>query len=226
MNINKSHRAQHLVPRKGAVPEFVVLHDTAGSGTVNDALYLAAPGDHRVVSVDFVALKTGEIYQLNPDPRTMFTYHAGRATQFDGYRNAQVNRHSIGIEISQKANIKSVPEPKYPHEQVQAVAELLVYFAKTFGIGKSKITTHSKIITDGSRSDPREFPWDELWDRYNDLAGFRNGGGKLTYTVQPGDTLWAISNKFLTSVEKLKALNDINDPSNDLLVGQTITVKE
>ena len=44
-----------------------------------------------------------------------------------------------------------------------------------------------------------------------------------SYTVQPGDTLYAISRKFNSSVEKIKELNDLK--SNDLSVGQNLRLQ-
>ena len=42
-----------------------------------------------------------------------------------------------------------------------------------------------------------------------------------TYTVQPGDTLWALSLRFHTTVAELVRLNDIQDP-NLIYVGQVL----
>ena len=45
------------------------------------------------------------------------------------------------------------------------------------------------------------------------------------YTVQPGDTLYRLSQRFGTTVEALVALNDIRDPDL-ILVGQVLLVPE
>ena len=44
-----------------------------------------------------------------------------------------------------------------------------------------------------------------------------------SYVVKPGETLWRISKQFGTTVERLKALNNL--PDNTLKVGQTIRIK-
>lgn len=48
-------------------------------------------------------------------------------------------------------------------------------------------------------------------------------GKAVTYTVQPGDHLWAIAAKFNTTVPALIELNNLNDP-NTLYTGQVLTV--
>lgn len=45
----------------------------------------------------------------------------------------------------------------------------------------------------------------------------------LTYSVQPGDTLYSIARKYGLSVETLRTLNDLK--SDNLLVGQTLTLQ-
>jgi LysM repeat protein len=46
----------------------------------------------------------------------------------------------------------------------------------------------------------------------------------LTYTVQPGDTLSSIAQRFNTTVEKLVALNNISDPDH-IDVGMVLTIE-
>lgn len=48
-------------------------------------------------------------------------------------------------------------------------------------------------------------------------------GLETTYTVQKGDSLYSIARKFDTSVEELKALNNL--PSNLLSIGQILIVR-
>lgn len=227
MNINTSLSAQHVAKRTGKV-EFIVLHDTAGAGTVNDAKYLAHPGDGRVVSVDFCVLKTGEIYQLNHDLTGHFTYHAGRSTHFRSYLGPAVNNHSVGIEISQFADLKKAGSPPYPHEQVAAVAQLCYKLCTDHGLDRDDITTHASIITDHSRTDPRQFPFPEFWAVFLGLSTPTTGGVVIkpdAYTVKTGDTLFGLANRFQTSIEAIKALNNMNDASNLIVVGQTLKIR-
>ena len=149
-----------------------MLHDTYGSGTHNDTKYLANPSDGRKVSCDFTVEKDGTIYQLNPDLAKFATFHAGRATLYKGLRNAQVYQGTIGIEI-----VQNQKKAEYPPAQVQAVAELCRSLCDQFKLKAADITTHKAIITDGSRTDPRDFPFPQFWSIFN------GGGGNVSSNV-------------------------------------------
>jgi N-acetylmuramoyl-L-alanine amidase len=156
-----------FIKRKRSAILGIVLHDTAGVGTHNDTLYLSNPQDGRKVSVDFTVERDGSIWKLNPDLRVYFCNHAGRATSWRGFKNKEVNKVTIGIEIVQK-NILSL-KPLYPQAQVDSVAHLCAWLTSSFALVAADITTHRQIITDGSRSDPRRFPFDDadgFWARY------------------------------------------------------------
>ncbi len=45
-----------------------------------------------------------------------------------------------------------------------------------------------------------------------------------TYTVKSGDSLWSIANKYETSVNELKSLNNLT--TNTLQIGQTLKVPQ
>lgn len=215
----------------------VCLHDTAGSGTHNDTLYLRHPGDGRKVSVDFTVERDGTIYQLNPDLTRRCTFHAGRATQWKAagriFRNKAVTQVLIGIELVQKHNLSLVPV--WPDVQVEAVADLCVYLCEKFNLTKDQITTHKQIIRDGSRSDPRQFPFNKFWERFNasastSITGVAEGSGSslsgsVTYRVVSGDSLWKISNKFGVPIETIKSLNNIGVASNLIVPGQLLLIR-
>lgn len=221
MDISREYTAKWLGTGKREV-KGICLHDTAGSGLINDVKYLANPSDGRKVSCDFCVTRDGGVYQLNPDLNNNWTYHAGRATSFRGLRNAGVTKGTIGIEIVQKADMSL--SPLYPNEQVQAVAELCSKLCKDFDLKKEDITTHAKVITDGSRSDPRKFPWDLFWNYFNSTAT-----GELSenvyHTVKSGDSLWRLSKTYSTSIETLKAFNGMDSASTAIKVGDKLRVK-
>lgn len=240
MNINNSLRAVKLNSYKSGVrPKVlaIVLHDTAGSGTVNDAKYLANDPEHRGVSVDFVVLRDGEIYKLNPDLTRYSTNHAGRHTRlrtlggqditFAGpVLNGNCNAHTIGIEISHNA-VPSKQAPEWPDAQVLAVGELCKDLCDKFNLKREDITTHAKIITDGSRSDPRNFPWPIFWAGFDGTPVEESQPlmSQTYHTVVAGDTLWALARKYSTTIEAIKALNHFDSPSTVINVGQRLLVK-
>lgn len=231
MEINKSLVAHNLGKRliidgKPFVGG-ICLHDTAGSGTHNDTRYLANPGDGRVVSVDFTVERDGSVYQLNPDLDKNCTFHAGRATKWIAagrvFKNRAVTQVLIGIELCHKADAKK-DVPVWPADQVKAVALLCRDLCSTYGLTREQITTHARIITDGSRSDPRAFPF-ETFDFY--FNGEVNGdpANSIFYEVAAGDTLSRIANKFGTSIESIKALNGIATASNLIKIGEKLIIK-
>lgn len=238
ISINKSLKARHLGTRSGSIVG-IVLHDTAGSGKHNDTLYLANPSDGRIVSTDFTVERDGSVWQLNPDLTKYCTYHAGRKTNFKGLQNAQVTRRTIGIEIVQKADLSL--SPTYTPEQIRAVGQLCAHLAKEFSLKADDITTHSKIISDGSRSDPRRFPFATFWLIFHQLTGSLPERVDKTpsepipasvpvyYTVRDGDNLTKVALKFKeqygTTVDSLKKLNKINDPRNIIRVGQKLRIR-
>jgi N-acetyl-anhydromuramyl-L-alanine amidase AmpD len=199
----------------------IVLHDTAGSGKINDVRELANPSDGRRVSVDFCVTRDGEIFQLSPDLRKNTMFHAGRSTSFKGLVNGAVNRGTIGIEIVQKADLSL--SPTYPEAQVKSVAKLCAHLCEEFGLTRGDVTTHARIIRDGSRSDPRRFPFEKFDAVFGDAS--TNGHHPLTHTVVAGDTLFALARRFDTTIEEVKRLNGINEFSNLITVGQVLIVK-
>ena len=45
----------------------------------------------------------------------------------------------------------------------------------------------------------------------------------MIYTVQEGDTLWALSKKYGCTISQLQSWNNISDP-NRIYVGQKLTI--
>lgn len=228
-------RARVLVSRSSI--EGIILHDTAGSGTHRDTLYLRdAPEKGRNVSVDFTAERDGSLWKLNPDLAKFACAHAGRATKFKGKVNGAVNRATVGIEICQ--HVKLALTPLYPLPQIRAVAHLCAWLCQEFKLTTSDITTHRQIVTDGSRSDPRQFPfteengfWHLFWDAqgkgdvYLASLGIRKtpDEGKPSYTVKKGDGFFAIARVLGVKPELLASVNGLTLTSL-LLPGQVLKV--
>lgn len=234
MQINTSLRAKNLRGPQSRRVRGIVLHDTAGSGTIGDVHYLATDPEHRGVSVDYVVTRDGTCWQLNPDPRKYYTFHAGRHTKFRDMINGGVNAGTIGIEISHKAD-PSKQTPEWPSNQIEAVADLCKQLCQDYHLTADDITTHARVITDRSRSDPRNFPFAQFWGRFNGdidlIAPIAPAADNilqlpdLYWDIQAGDTLWGLAQKFKTTVEAIKALNGMNTTSNMITVGQHLRVK-
>lgn len=188
----------------------IVLHDTAGTGTHNDTLYLADPRDGRKVSIDFTVERDGTIWKLNPDLDKFYAMHCGRATRYKGLVNGEVTRATIGIEICQKADLSL--RPFYTDAQVKSVGQLCAWLTWKFNLDTADITTHRNIITDGSRSDPRQFPFDGangFWSCYWEAKGKGDeheasatmtktpdiSKKEPTHSVKAGETLFGIARK-------------------------------
>jgi N-acetyl-anhydromuramyl-L-alanine amidase AmpD len=216
----------------------IVLHDTAGTGTHNDTLYLANPSDGRKVCCDFTVERDGSIWKLNPDLDKFYTPHAGRKTKFKGLTNNAVTRATIGIEICQK--VKMTLQPLYPQPQVKAVADLCAWLVGKYRLTTSDITTHRGVVTDGSRADPRQFPFDGpngFWQLYWEAQGQGDihevatempkipEPGKKTHTVVQGDTLSGIAKKTLGKASLWKKIADANGLSGTtIVIGQVLTI--
>ncbi|HKR00469.1 MAG TPA: LysM peptidoglycan-binding domain-containing protein [Pyrinomonadaceae bacterium] len=237
----KELRAKHVRPGRTKVAG-VCLHDTAGSGTHNDTLYLANPGDGRPVSVDFTVERDGSIWKLNPDLAKFYCSHAGRRTKFKGYINGQCNRVLVGIEIVQKANLSL--SPVYTDAQVRSVAELCAWLCERFKLESSDITTHRNIITDGSRSDPRQFPFEGkggFWQYFWEARGKGDeheasyvikktpdiSKQQRTHTVAEGDSLFGIAKQYYGKGNLYPLIEQANSLRNGLILpGQVLVIPD
>lgn len=223
----------------------VVIHDTAGNGKQkspgqpsNDTLYLASPGDNRKVSVDFTIERDGTIYRHipkvgSPDLLKSYGLHAGRATRFKGLVNGGVTRGTVGIELCQHVRLEL--KPIWPDAQVKSCAELCAWLVDTNKLAPADITTHANIITDGSRSDPRQFPFDFFWKYFNEARGKGDSfkasttikkvpdAGELYHTVVKSDTMYGIAKKFGVTVQDLADMNYMR-VSGVILIGQILNI--
>lgn len=216
----------------------IILHDTAGMGGHGDTKYLANPGDGRQVCCDFTVERDGSIWKLNPDIDKFYTPHAGRATNFKGLKNKQVTKATVGIEICQHVKLSLVPT--YPKEQVQSVAHLCAYLVAKYKLVTSDITTHRQIITDGTRSDPRLFPfegpqgfWKLFWEYLSQGEEYECSEsipkipeeGKETHNVEPGETLFAIATKYYGNGAFWERIKFANNLKNDVIIpGQVLEI--
>lgn len=70
------------------------------------------------------------------------------------------------------------------------------------------------------------YPYDNLWG-FGPDAGWRITAplGAITYTVQPGDTLYSISRRFNTTVDNILKFNAIPNPAM-IQIGQRLVIPE
>lgn len=219
----------------------ICLHDTAGSGTHGDTKYLANPSDGRKVCCDFTVERDGSIWKLNPDLDKYYTPHAGRKTKWKGLTNNQVTRALIGIEIVQHVKLNLVPT--YTDEQVRATAHLCAWLVEKYHLAPADITTHRQIITDGSRSDPRNFPfedtvvgqkgfWKYYWEFFGKDKEFEVSQviskvpeeGKKIHNVKEAETLISIGKAHGVTWQEIMALNGLK--STLILPGQVLRIPE
>lgn len=60
--------------------------------------------------------------------------------------------------------------------------------------------------------------WAKIMEVYQDVGGFNPPEGTCNYIIQSGDTLWLLAQRFDTTVDELKTLNNLT--SNLLMIGQ------
>jgi len=214
----------------------IVLHDTAGNGGHGDTKYLANPSDGRKVSVDFTVERDGSIWKLNPDLDKFYTKHAGRATKFKGLTDGGVTRATIGIEICQHKDLAL--KPTYPVAQVKSVAELCAWIVTKYKLTTSDVTTHRNVITDGSRSDPRKFPFEGpegFWQFYWEAQGKGEEHAVAAimpkvpeagqHVVKKGDTLSSIAKLLLGKASRWPEIQAANSlPGTTIVPGQVLTI--
>jgi hypothetical protein len=80
-----------------------------------------------------------------------------------------------------------------------------------------KIKREDRVLTDINNNIPNE----KSKDRKTDATAIINGN---KYVVQPGDTLYNISKRFMLSVDELKDLNSMTD--NVIKIGQELIIKK
>lgn len=205
----------------GKITNIVVHYTTAGNvqSTINHFLNPASQ-----VSAHYIIDKNGDIYQMVKDADK--AWHAAHA-----------NRHSIGIE-----HVAKVGE-KLTDLQEKSSIHLIRWLMTEYKVSKENIQAHKQIL---STSCPGNIFGDSLNDtnllkfkewvnrnffslvdsnRHDNGNGF-TGSHLGSYTVQPGDTLSEIAQRFSMTLQQLLDLNsDIPNP-NIIVPGQIIKITQ
>lgn len=184
-------------PRRGAPgPDMVVLHYTGMTSAALALARLCNPASE--VSAHYLIDEQGQVYRLVSEVRR--AWHAGQAAWGPV---ADVNSHSIGIELSNPGHDGGLPP--FQEAQMAALEDLLFRIKLRWGIPPERVLGHSDVAV-GRKIDPGErFDWRRLAAR--GLAVTSDAGPeaappgpaepnvaigalKLGYAMPEGETGW------------------------------------
>lgn len=158
------------------------------------------------------------------------TVETGRNIDVPGSHVSGYNANSVGICLVGGVDSKGRSEANYTKEQYNALAKLLRELKVKYP--NAIIQGHRdfpKVAKDCPCFDVRK--WINEYRVFNTPVPFPKEEAKPAaknswtfHTITEGDTLWAISRKYGTSVDAIGALNPGTNP-NRLQVGKTIRVK-
>ena len=127
MQFNTSYlnKTPNKTPRstRSFTPEFVVMHETAGYGSLQWNLRREV-----AASYNYLITRDGTIYHY-VDERSYIAWHAGIGSAARGYTNNQLNVYAIGCELEGPNDGTPITTA-----QTKSMIELLRYFRDTYGI--------------------------------------------------------------------------------------------
>lgn len=180
-------------------------------------------------STNYMIGRNGEIYRLVSEDRVAFHAGKGSLPGFPEYQN-KMNGYSIGIEmlaIGTRDEMLSVIPGKtydliapsnigYTDAQYRSLNRLLNEILKrhpTIQRDRKHIVGHNEYAP-GRKTDPGKlFAWSLI-----------NISQSKIHTVQKGESLWLIAQKYGTSIQSIAKWNNI-DPNRDLQVGQQLKIQ-
>ncbi len=142
-----------LKKRKPKQIKFIIFHYT-GMKRENDAIKKLTNSKSKVSSHFFIR-RNGKILTLVPE--LYVAWHAGTSS----WKNFNsINRHSIGIEISNPGHEHKYK--KFSKKQIKSILNLSLYLKKKYKIKKEDILGHSDIAPDRKKDPGEKFPWEYL----------------------------------------------------------------
>lgn len=150
----KSYKSPNYGEReRGAKPSMIVLHYT-GMATAREALERLCNPETQVSAHYFID-EDGKVKQLVADKYR--AWHAGKSS----WRGeADINSHSIGIEIVNPGHEFGYRE--FPAKQIAALEKLCKKLMKKYDIPAARVLGHSDV-SPTRKEDPGElFPWQAL----------------------------------------------------------------
>jgi N-acetylmuramoyl-L-alanine amidase len=131
-------------------PSLIILHYTGMETGQAAEDWLCVPESQ--VSSHYLVHEDGAVVQMVREADR--AWHAGRSI-WGG--NADMNSHSVGIEIVNRGHILGYTP--FPHTQINAVVELCRDIATRYGMVPQAVLAHSDVAP-GRKIDPGElFPW-------------------------------------------------------------------
>ena len=163
LNVNAASDGTNSLSKKEI--KFIIIHYT-GMKSEKGALDRLTNIQSEVSSHYFIK-NNGEIITLVPD--LYIAWHAGKSS----WKNFKsLNRHSIGIEISNPGH--QFNYKKFSDKQIYSLIRLSKFLIKKYKISPRNILGHSDIAPERKKDPGEKFPWEflaknkiSLWHKLN-----------------------------------------------------------
>jgi len=130
--------------------KFLVIHYT-GMKKESDAISRLLDFNSKV-SCHYFVKNNGHLIRMVPDSYT--AWHAGKSKW---KKFISLNKHSIGIEISNPGHVHGYKS--FNQKQIKSLLSLIKDLKKKFNINKKNILGHSDIAPDRKKDPGEKFPW-------------------------------------------------------------------
>ena len=203
-------------PRNNQIlPDAIILHYTGmASGALAEDRLCNVEAE---VSAHYLVHEDGRIVQMVPEAAR--AWHAG-ASFWAGA--ADMNSHSIGIEIANAGHPNadpSQPAPEFEPRQISAVIALCQGIVQRWGIRPERVLAHSDVSV-GRKIDPGElFPWNVLHEagvgHYVEPSPI--GGGRFFARGDSGQPVQALQSMLALYGYKIAITGDYDQPTETVV---------